>query len=75
MVTGLVVNAAPAVPRDVVRRLRAILYRARTDGLAAQNRGGHPNFRGWVEGMVADVSMVKPDLGRALGETLDGVAD
>jgi retron-type reverse transcriptase len=69
-VTGLVVNAAPAVPRHVVRRLRAILHRARTEGLAAQNRGRHPNFRGWVEGMIAYVNMAKPDVGRALGAAL-----
>ncbi|MFO0851806.1 MAG: reverse transcriptase family protein [Gemmataceae bacterium] len=59
-VTGLVVNAAPAVPQDVVRRLRAILHRAKAEGLAAQNRDGHPDFRGWVEGMIAYVGMVKP---------------
>jgi hypothetical protein len=73
-VTGLVVNAAPAVPRRVVRRLRAILHRAKAEGLAAQNRAGHPNFRGWVEGMVAYVAMAKPDVGRALRVALDDVA-
>lgn len=62
-VTGLVVNVAPAVPRDAVRRLRAILHRAKAEGLEAQNREGHPNFRGWVEGMIAYISMVKPELG------------
>ncbi|QEL17117.1 reverse transcriptase family protein [Limnoglobus roseus] len=65
-VTGLVVNAAPAVPRDVVRRVRAILHRAKHEGLDAQNRTGHPNFRGWVEGMIAYVAMVKPTQGEAL---------
>lgn len=65
-VTGLVVNVAPAVPRDVVRRLRAILHRAKAEGLAAQNREGHPDFRGWVEGMIAYVAMVKPDAGLKL---------
>ena len=72
---GLVVNAAPAVPRDVVRRLRAILHRAKTEGLAAQNRDGHPNFRGWVEGMIAYVAMVKPALGEKLRSALASVAD
>jgi RNA-directed DNA polymerase len=72
-VTGLVVNAAPAVPRDIVRRLRAILHRAKTEGLAAQNRESHPNFRGWVEGMIAYIAMARPDVGaklRAQFETL-----
>jgi retron-type reverse transcriptase len=75
VVTGLVVNAAPAVPRDVVRRLRAILHRAKAEGLAAQNRGGHPNFRGWVEGMIAYVSMVSPAVGANLRAALASVAD
>lgn len=65
-VTGLVVNAAPAVPRDVVRRLRAILHRAKTEGLAAQNRERHANFSGWVEGMIAYIAMVKPAEGEKL---------
>jgi retron-type reverse transcriptase len=73
-VTGLVVNVAPAVPRHVVRRLRAILHRAKAEGLAAQNREGHPNFRGWVEGMIAYVAMARPDVGRALRAALDEVA-
>jgi hypothetical protein len=42
-VTGLVVNDRVAVPRTTVRRLRAILHRARREGLAAQNRHNHPN--------------------------------
>jgi retron-type reverse transcriptase len=72
-VTGLVVNVAPAVPRRVVRRLRAILHRAKAEGLAAQNREGHPNFRGWVEGMIAYIAMARPDIGRALRAALDEV--
>lgn len=65
-VTGLVVNVAPAVPRDAVRRLRAILHRAKSEGLEAQNREGHPDFRGWVEGMIAYIAMVKPSTGAQL---------
>lgn len=73
VVTGLVVNSAPAVPRDVVRRLRAILHKAKTEGLAAQNRENHPNFRGWVEGMIAYVSMVKPEQGRKFQAALQAL--
>jgi RNA-directed DNA polymerase len=62
-VTGLVVNDNPGVPRDVVKRLRAILHRAKTEGLAAQNRGREPNFRAWVEGMIAYIAMSRPALG------------
>ncbi len=74
-VTGLVVNAAPAVPRDVVRRLRAILHRAKSEGLAAQNRDGHPNFRGWVEGMIAYVAMAKPEVGKQLRAAYEAVGE
>jgi retron-type reverse transcriptase len=74
-VTGLVVNANPGVPRDVVRRLRAILHRAKTEGLAAQNRRGETNFRARVEGMVAYVAMSRPALGERLRKALAEVAD
>lgn len=43
-VTGIVVNEHPNIPRDTVRRIRAILHRAKTAGLAAQNREQHPYF-------------------------------
>src|SRR6185312_5239882 len=43
-VTGIIVNHRPGVPRDTVRRLRAILHRAATEGLAAQNRENRTNF-------------------------------
>jgi RNA-directed DNA polymerase len=70
MVTGLVVNAAPAVPRHLVRRVRAILHRAKTEGLAAQNRAGHPRFQAWIEGMIAYITMAKPEVGNALRAAL-----
>jgi retron-type reverse transcriptase len=75
MVTGLVVNSAPAVPRHLVRRLRAILHRAKSEGIAAQNRIGHPNFRGWVEGMIAYIAMARPDVGNKLRAALDQLPD
>jgi retron-type reverse transcriptase len=65
-VTGLVVNDRVGVPRADVRRLRAILHRARTEGLEAQNREGRPNFRAWLAGMIAYVRMVRPDVGARL---------
>jgi len=66
LVTGIVVNERPAAPRKLVRRLRAILHHAKTEGLRAQNRQGHPHFEAWLGGMVAYVSMVNPDQGRPL---------
>ncbi len=65
-VTGVVVNKHPNVSRETVRRLRAILHRAKTEGLAAQNRENHPRFEGWVRGMIAYVAMVNPERGREL---------
>jgi retron-type reverse transcriptase len=65
-VTGLVVNDRPGVPRATVRRLRAILHRARFEGLDAQNREGRPDFRAWLEGMIAYVGMVRPEVGAKL---------
>ena len=72
-VTGVVVNERPGVPRDVVRRMRAILHRAKQEGLAAQNRKNHPNFEMWVRGMVAYVSMVNPKQGEPLKKALEAV--
>lgn len=73
-VTGLVVNDHVAVPRDTVRRLRAILHRARTTGLAAQNRENHPHFAAWVRGMIAYVAMSNAEQGRKLQLAYDALA-
>ena len=65
-VTGLVVNDRPGVSRQEVRRLRAILHRARHEGLDQQNRTGRPNFPAWLEGKIAYVGMVRPEVGAKL---------
>jgi RNA-directed DNA polymerase len=57
IVTGLVVNNAPAVPRRERRRLRAILHNAEKTGLDAQNREQRPNFRAYLNGMIAYIHM------------------
>ncbi|MHB9026467.1 MAG: reverse transcriptase family protein [Armatimonadota bacterium] len=71
-VTGLVVNAAPTITRSERRRLRAVLHQARTTGLEAQNRAGHPHFLDYLRGKIAFLSMVHPGhaapLARALAE-------
>src|SRR5262249_7197122 len=61
-----VVNDRPGVPRREVRRLRAILHRARTEGLEAQNKEGRPHFRAWLRGMIAYVGMARPEAGARL---------
>jgi RNA-directed DNA polymerase len=75
VVTGLVVNDRPGVPRDEVRRLRAILHRAKSEGLEAQNRQGHPNFRAWLQGKIAYVSMARPEVGGQLLSELESLED
>jgi len=72
-VTGLVVNDRPGVSRQTVRRLRAILHQARREGLDAQNRAGRPDFRGWLEGMIAYVGMVRPEVGAKLRAELQAL--
>ncbi len=62
-VTGIVVNQHPNVPRDTVRRIRAILHRAAKEGLAAQNHENVENFEAWLGGMISYVKMVNPTRG------------
>ncbi len=65
-VTGLVVNDRPGVARSEVRRIRAILHRARTEGLERQNRANVPDFRAWLLGKIAFIRMARPELGDRL---------
>jgi len=75
VVTGLVVNENPHVNRKVIRKLRAILYKARTEGLSKQNRENRPNFRQWMEGMTAYICMIQPLIGTKLRNELSSVRD
>jgi len=67
-VTGIVVNKRPNLPRETLRRLRAILHRAKREGLEAQNRENHPHFASWLQGMIAYVQMVNPAQGQKFKE-------
>lgn len=67
-VTGIVVNERPGVSRKLVRRIRAILHRAKKEGLAAQNREDLPHFEAWLEGTISYISMVNPRQGEPLRE-------
>jgi retron-type reverse transcriptase len=60
VVTGLVVNDRPAVPRRLRRRLRAILHNAAKTGLAAQNREGREDFANFVSGLIGHIHAVNP---------------
>ena len=67
-VTGLVVNAKPAVPRDTYKRIEATLYNAARHGPASQNRDGHRDFRAHLRGLVAWVTSVDAERGAWLEE-------
>jgi RNA-directed DNA polymerase len=69
-VTGLTVNDRPAVSREEVRTLRAILHNAATRGLEGQNREGRPDFAAYLKGRVEFVAMVDPRRGALLREAL-----
>jgi hypothetical protein len=72
-VTGIIVNERPGVPRELARRLRAIRHRAKTEGLAAQNRQNLPHFEMWLRGMIAYINMVNPRQAAPLRLALDAL--
>ncbi len=72
-VTGLVVNERPGVARAEVRRIRAILHRARTEGLNAQNREGRLHFRAWLQGKIAYIGMSQHEVGARLQAALNAL--
>lgn len=73
-VTGVVVNDKVSAPRDLRRRLRAILHNARYTGLEAQNRDGHEDFRAHLQGLIAHVHAVNPEQGERLRRQLDALS-
>lgn len=60
VVTGLVVNAGPAVSRRDYDALRALLHNCARTGPAAQNRDAHPAFREHLLGRIAWVGSGRP---------------
>ena len=74
-VTGIVVNRPEklGLPREELRKLRAILHNAKKTSLAAQNRDDHPHFEEYLRGKVAYVAMVDPDKGAELAAQLDAL--
>lgn len=73
-VTGIVVNEHRNVARDAYDTLKAILHNCRRNGLDAENRDGHPDFRAHLAGRVGWVESVNPQRGRRLRVLLDGIA-
>lgn len=70
-VTGLVVNDRVGVPRKTIRRVRAILHRAKTEGLEQQNREGHPDFPSWLCGMIGYITAADAQQGAKLRKVYD----
>jgi retron-type reverse transcriptase len=60
IVTGIVVNQKPGLPREEVRRLRALLHLAQKTGLEAQNRESRPHFQSYLQGKIAYLHMIDP---------------
>jgi hypothetical protein len=63
LVTGIVVNEHPAIPRDERRRFRAILANCRKHGIDSQARG-RDDFVDMLRGFAAYAFMVSPALGQ-----------
>jgi retron-type reverse transcriptase len=63
IVTGIVVNERPNVPRADYDRLKAVLHEAVHRGPEVANRNGHPDFRAHLQGRISWVRATNP--GRA----------
>jgi RNA-directed DNA polymerase len=59
-VTGLVVNDGVSTPRQLRRRMRAILHNAKATGLDAQNREQLPGYRAHLQGLIGFVHSANP---------------
>ncbi|HEY1188507.1 MAG TPA: reverse transcriptase family protein [Gemmata sp.] len=72
VVTGIVVNDAVRVPRELRREIRAILHNCETQDVESQAQR-HPRFKGnvpafcqYLRGIAAYLHMVQPEQGAAL---------
>jgi hypothetical protein len=74
LVTGLVVNATPKVPREELDRLKAELHRCRMDGPRARTERPLAEYRAHLEGRVAWVERFSPNRGQRLRRELESIA-
>lgn len=72
-VCGIVVNQRPNLARTEFDRLKAILHRCVVDGPAGQNRDGHADWRGHLQGRVAWAARLNPARAEKLRRLLDRV--
>lgn len=75
IVTGVVVNEKTTVPRDVRRKVRAILHNAQKTGLAAQNHDHVPDFRAYLQGLIGYIYEANEAHGKQLLSMLKAVKD
>jgi hypothetical protein len=66
--TGLVVNEAPHVSREDLRRFRAFLHHCETDGLPAMSERLGRNAAAYAAGYLAFLHMISPDHAARLRE-------
>ncbi len=60
VVTGVVVNAKPNIPRDEFDRLKAILHNCMKHGPSSQNRDDRVDFAAHLRGRIAFVRQLNP---------------
>ncbi|MGQ9731216.1 MAG: reverse transcriptase family protein [Candidatus Zipacnadales bacterium] len=75
VVTGLVVNDRVNTPRELRRKIRAILTNAKHTGLQAQNREDHPHFRRYLAGLISFIYAANPEHALRLKAQLASVPD
>lgn len=75
IVTGIVVNERANTPRELRRKVRAILHNAMKTGLEAQNRNGYPDFRAYLHGLIGYIHEANPTHARELLEMLRSIHD
>ena len=71
---GLVINEKTNLQRSEYDNLRAILHRCRHNGIANENRKGHPAFLEHLQGRIAFVQSTHKKRGEKLTKMLDFVS-
>jgi RNA-directed DNA polymerase len=66
LITGIVVNAHPNVPRADFDRLRACLHQCILHGSASQNTDQHADFKAYLQGRIAWVRQLNPNKAQRL---------
>ena len=70
---GLVLNEKPNLSRREFDKLKAILTNCLRHGWESQNREGHPDFRGSLQGRIAWASRANPEKARKLRDLFDAI--